>query len=307
MICSMVGRYSSSASTVKARIRSRLRRRCFSPSRNGTASGLNSSSTCGGFAPARATFLSSRTKAKASGPTKHAVGAPKTSMRKTGPSSRARFCRKPAGSRTNARVSPINGKEKRAGSSRSGGRESVSRMGMSPARGVLQRRENAQQRAPAWMRTHSSVATCSGELPSLTGIAAAREDPFEERVLEHPLRIEPAAERVESVVFGIRRAQLVRSGGELLAPVRPASEREHLRLEGGEIAREVPRGRHVRAEMGAVAPVVGAHPRFVAGDEAELDDEIDAQAVALDHRARALQPFRPELPPQRVFDLLVRP
>ena len=64
--CSMVGRYSSSASGVKARMRSRLRRRCFSPSRNGTASGLNSSSTCGGFAPARATFLSSRTRPKAS-------------------------------------------------------------------------------------------------------------------------------------------------------------------------------------------------------------------------------------------------
>src|SRR5438445_9714108 len=132
MTCSMLGRYSSSASAVKARMSSRLRRRCFSPSRNGTASGLNSSSTCGGFAPARATFLSSRTKAKASGPTKHAVGAPRTSMRKTGPSSRARFCRKPAGSRTNARVSPISGKENRAGSSRSGWREFVSTMRMPP-------------------------------------------------------------------------------------------------------------------------------------------------------------------------------
>src|SRR2546428_107053 len=152
----------------------------------------------------------------------------------------------------------------------------------------------------------SSVGAASGGLPRLTGLADAGKNPLEERVLEHPLRIDPAPERVESLVLGIRRAQLIRGGGELLAPMRPASERQHLRLECGEIAREVPRGRHVRAEMGAVAPVVGAHPRVVAGDEAELDDEIDAQTVALDQRARALQRLRAELPRQRVLDLLVR-
>src|SRR5205085_3507143 len=41
-------------------------------------------------------------------------------------------CRKPAGSRTKARVSPISGKEKRAGSSRGGWREFVSAMRMPP-------------------------------------------------------------------------------------------------------------------------------------------------------------------------------
>src|SRR2546428_723228 len=152
----------------------------------------------------------------------------------------------------------------------------------------------------------SSVGAASGGLPRLTGLADAGKNPLEERVLEHPLRIDPAPERVESLVLGIRRAQLVRGGGDLLAPMRPASERQHLRLECGEIAREVPRGRHVRAEMGAVAPVVGAHPCIVAGDEAELDDEIDAQAVALDQRARAPQRLRSELSRKRVLDLLVR-
>src|SRR5882762_1657083 len=53
-------------------------------------------------------------------------------MRKTGPSSRARFCKKPAGSRTNARVSPISGKENRPGNSRSGRRGFVSAMRVVP-------------------------------------------------------------------------------------------------------------------------------------------------------------------------------
>jgi len=85
----------------------------------------------------------------------------------------------------------------------------------------------------------------------------------------------------------------------------PASKREHLCLESGEVAREVRRRRHVRAEMGAVAPVVGAHPRIVARDEAKLRDEVDAQAIPLDQRAHAPQRLRGELPRQRVLDLLV--
>src|SRR5271165_5764910 len=100
-------------------MRRRLRRICALPSRNGTAFGLKISSTCGGFAPVRDTFSWSSNSAKASAPTKHAVGCPNKLTSNTGPSSRARPASRVAGSVANLSVSPTSGNAKREGRRRS--------------------------------------------------------------------------------------------------------------------------------------------------------------------------------------------